>query len=44
MIPGLDPCSTYTDPAEHLVTAAVASTVPGIVDGLDRDLSEVGNR
>ena len=27
MFPGLDLCSTYTDPAEHPMTAAVGSTV-----------------
>ena len=46
MSPGLDLCSTYTDPAQHFITAVIGSTVDGLDDlcdvyDLDRDLSEV---
>ena len=49
MLPGLDLYSTYTDPAQHIFTAAKGSTVDDIddiddiydIDDLDHDLSEV---
>ena len=42
MFPGLDLCSTYTDPAQHLITAGIGSAVDDLDDAEDpEDLEDL---